>query len=46
MFVEIGNNMSIEEVVFEEYWEIRMGFLELRNGKWVFKVIISEVIFG
>jgi hypothetical protein len=43
---EIGNNMSTEEVAPEEYWEIRMGLSELRNGKWTPKVTTSEAISG
>lgn len=41
---DIGNNVSSGEVAPDEYWEIKMGLSELRNGKWTAKFITSASI--
>ncbi|KAH6975557.1 hypothetical protein EDB80DRAFT_740584 [Ilyonectria destructans] len=41
---EIGNNESVDVAAPEEYWEIKMGLSELRNGKWTAKFITSDSI--
>lgn len=43
---DIGNNTSTEESEPEEYWEIKMGLSELRNGKWTPKFVSSEAMSG
>jgi hypothetical protein len=41
---DIANNSSAEESTPDEYWEIKMGLSELRNGKWTAKFITSDSI--
>ena len=41
---EIGNNANADESMPTEYWEIKMGLSELRNGKWTAKQVTSETI--
>lgn len=44
-FKEMGENENVESSKPDEYWEIKMGWSEYRNGKWTQKQLSSQPVY-